>query len=74
VSASYAELATSVYEASGEMLGPLSLADLVFGLQAVAKQHRQQGLSYSIHDVSAKGCTAVCRNLQSEAVSLSPWR
>lgn len=46
--ATYAELAASVFQATEETLGPLSLADLVFGLQAVAKKHRQQGLTYSI--------------------------
>jgi len=37
-----------VYQATEEVLGPLTLADLVFGLQAVAKKHRQQQLAYSI--------------------------
>ena len=46
--ATYAELAASVYTATEEVLGPLSLADLLFGLQAVAKKHRQQGLSYTV--------------------------
>jgi hypothetical protein len=46
--ASYADLAASVLKATEETLGPLSVADLVFGLQAVAKKHRQAGLTYSI--------------------------
>jgi hypothetical protein len=29
----YAELAASVYKATEEVIGPLSLGDLVFGLQ-----------------------------------------
>jgi hypothetical protein len=41
-------LAASVYQATEEVLGPLSVADLVFGLQAVAKKHRQDQLSYNI--------------------------
>lgn len=44
----YAELAASVYKATEEVIGPLSLGDLVFGLQAVAKKHRAQGLAYAV--------------------------
>jgi hypothetical protein len=54
----YAELAASVFKATEETLGPLSLADLVFGLQAVAKKHRQQQLKYSIQ--VCKQATHVC--------------
>jgi hypothetical protein len=51
----YAELAASVLKATEETLGPLSLADLVFGLQAVAKKHRQQALKYSIQVCCGEG-------------------
>eukprot|EP00879_Flechtneria_rotunda_P019301 GHRR01020271.1.p1 GENE.GHRR01020271.1~~GHRR01020271.1.p1 ORF type:complete len:336 (+),score=134.59 GHRR01020271.1:75-1082(+) len=45
----YTELAASVYKATEEVVGPVSIGDLLFGLQAVAKQHREKGLAYDIH-------------------------
>jgi hypothetical protein len=44
---SYAELASTIYSVS-QKLGPVTLGDLVFGIQALAKRHAAERLTYHI--------------------------
>lgn len=44
---SYAELASTIYSVS-QKLGPVTLGDLVFGIQALAKHHAAKRLTYQI--------------------------
>lgn len=44
---SYAEVASSVFKLF-QSVGPFSLGDIAFGLNALARKHREQNLTYDI--------------------------